>query len=449
MAWRVIFGMFVFVVLGFARPVSAAPVVQITIDGPIGPGVSSYVSENIRDAQNGDYAAILLVMDTPGGLDTSMREIIQAILDSRLPVIGFVAPSGARAASAGTYILMATHVAAMAPGTTIGAATPVSLGGGSPQPSNPDASDDQPESGGHPGMEDKVLSDSAAYMRALAEMRDRPVDAVERFVTRAESVSDSEAMAQGIVEITAPSARALLAQANGRTVNVGGREVTLDTAQSDVEEVVPGWRDEFLALITDPNIAYLLLLIGIYGLIFEFSNPGMVAPGIAGAMALILALYALHLLPVNYAGLALIVLGLALMVSEAFVPSFGALGIGGIIAFVVGSILLLDTDIPGFRVSPYLIGTIALISSGVAMFFMTMAVRAWRRPVVSGAEGMLGTTGVVIDWSGTTGTVRTRGEIWAARSDTPVKKGNSVCVVGREGLVLEVERLPEAEGEAE
>jgi len=284
-------------------------------------------------------------------------------------------------------------------------------------------------------------------MRALAEMRGRPVDAVERFVTRAESVSDSEAIKQGIVEITAPNVRALLAQTDGRTVTVAGQSVTLQTAQSDVEEVEPGWRDNFLAFITDPNIAYLLLLIGIYGLIFEFSNPGMVAPGIAGAMALILALYALHLLPVNYAGLALIALGLALMVAEAFVPSFGALGIGGIIAFVVGSILLLDTDIPGFQVSPYLIGTVALASSAVVLFFMTMAVRAWRRPVVSGAEGMLGRNGVVLDWKGNAGTIRTRGEIWAARSDKPLKKAKNVRVVSREGLVLVVEPAPE-EGEA-
>lgn len=425
----------------------AAPVVQIDINGPIGPGVASYVTEAIEEAQGSDSAAILLVMDTPGGLDSSMREIIQAILDSRIPVIGYVAPSGARAASAGTYILMACHIAAMAPGTTIGAATPIAIGGGMPGSDQPSGTDDGSGRQEHPDLQDKIVSDSAAYMRALAEMRGRPADKVEKFVTDAISISDSEALAEGIIEITAPSARALLMQIDGRVVRVEDREWTLETVNSDVKQMQPTWRDDFLAFITNPNIAYLLLLIGIYGLIFEFSNPGLILPGVTGAIALVLGLYALHLLPVNYAGLALLVIGLALIVAEAFAPSFGVLGISGVIAFVLGSVLLLDTDVPGFQVSKYLIGSVALVTSAIAFLFMTLAVRAWRRPVVSGAEAMLGLEGHVLDWRGLEGHVRTHGEVWAARSGTPLKKDEIVHVTGIVGLVLQVDRLPEEEGD--
>jgi membrane-bound serine protease (ClpP class) len=237
--------------------------------------------------------------------------------------------------------------------------------------------------------------------------------------------------------------RALLIKVDGQTVRIGDREWTLETTTSDVILAQPTWRDEFLTFITNPNIAYLLLLIGIYGLIFEFSNPGLVLPGVTGAVALILGLYALHLLPVNYAGLGLILLGLALITAEAFAPSFGILGISGVVAFVFGSVLLLDTDIPGFRVSPYLIGTIAMVTSALALLFMTLAVRAMRRPVVSGAEGMLGLKGQVLDWKGHEGHVRTHGEIWAARSTTPLTAGDNVLVRGLDGLVLEVDRLPE------
>lgn len=446
MKWRSTVGLAVSLVLLLARAAAAAPVVQIEIDGPIGPGVSSYVSEAIGAAQASDPAAILLIMDTPGGLDSAMREIIQAILDSRIPVIGYVAPSGARAASAGTYILMACHVAAMAPGTTIGAATPIAIGGGMPGPADPAAPKGEPGAKTRPGMEDKIISDSAAYMRALAAMRGRPVEQVERFVTEAVSVSDSEAIAAGIIEIIAPTVRALLMEVDGRPVKLGDQEWTLATMKSDIILAQPTWRDDFLAFITNPNIAYLLLLIGIYGLIFEFSNPGLILPGVTGAVALILGLYALHLLPVNYAGLGLILLGLALIIAEAFAPSFGVLGIGGVVAFVFGSVLLLDTDIPGFRVSPYLIGTVAMVTSALALLFMILAVRALRRPVVSGAEGLLGLKGRVLDWKGQEGHVRTHGEIWAAKSTAPLAAGDNISVRGREGLVLEVDRLPK-EGE--
>lgn len=448
MKWASTVGLAFILALLLVREAVAAPVAQITIKGPIGPGVSSFVSEGIKDAQSRNYAAILLIMDTPGGLDSSMREIIQSVLDSRVPVIGYVAPSGARAASAGTYILMACHIAAMAPGTTIGAATPIAMGGGAPGPAEPSGPDEGSGAEKHPGLEDKIISDSAAYMRALARMRGRPVDWAEKFVREAASVSDSEALENEIIEFIAVSARDLLAQIDGKVVMVDGKDWVFRTIESDMIIIQPTWRDDFLAFITNPNIAYLLLLIGIYGFIFEFSNPGLIVPGVVGGVALILGLYALHLLPVNYAGLALIGLGLALITTEAFLPSFGVLGIGGIIAFVLGSILLFDTDIPGFQVSGYLIGAAALVSSALALLFMAMAVRAWRRPVVVGVGEMRGIAGTVLDWKGRQGHVQTHGEVWIAKSSLPLAKGEKVRVTGRDGLVLEVESAPKQEGES-
>lgn len=422
----------------------AAPVIQIKIDGAIGPGVASFVVNAIETAQGREISAILLTLDTPGGLDSSMREIIQAILDSNKPIICFVSPSGARAASAGTYILMACPVAAMSHGTTIGAATPVALGGGSPTPQGGQKDPEQKsksgqKSGQKPGMSEKVLNDAAAYMRGLAEMRNRPLDWAERFVTEAASVSDSEAIKFGIIDYQSESVRTLLTAIEGHQVTVKGTVWTLNTAASEVIIVVPTWRDEFLGTISDPNIAYILLLIGIYGLIFEFSNPGFILPGIVGAASLIMAMYALQLLPVNYAGLALLVLGLCLITAEAFIPSFGILGIGGIVTFVFGSIMLFDTEIPGFQVSPGLIGGLAAISSMLALLFITMAVRAWRRPAISGAEGMIGIPGTIVDWKAGRGHVHTHGEVWSATSSEKLNKGTEVRVKARDGLILEVE----------
>jgi membrane-bound serine protease (ClpP class) len=416
-------------------------VVEIGLDGPIGPGVASYVTKSIDEAQRRDVAAIVLRMDTPGGLDTAMREIIQAVLASDVPVIGYVAPSGSRAASAGTYILMACHIAAMAPSTTIGAATPVQIGGAPPSP-GPESPTETDQGEGsqerRPGMEDKILNDSVAYMRALAQMRGRNIEWAEKFVTEAASVSDTEALTAGVIEVVAPSVRALLVDVDGMSVEVADKTLVMATAESDVVKVNPDWRDALLALITNPNIAYLLLLIGIYGLIFEFSNPGFGVGGIVGVTALILALYALQLMPVNFAGLVLIVLALGLITAEAFVPSFGVLGVGGIIAFVIGSIFLLDTDVPGFGVSPILVGTASLVSGTVMLVVVTMAVKAWRRPVVSGGEGMVGLTGTVVEWNGREGRVRVHGEIWAAKGEADFEQGDLIKVIARDGLLLEI-----------
>lgn len=430
-----------FLILPFSlvRGAIAAPVIQISIDGPIGPGVASFIVGAIEKSQARDISAILLTLDTPGGLDSSMREIIQAILDSSKPVICYVAPSGARAASAGTYILMACHIAAMSYGTTIGAATPVSLGG-SPPPQGGQKEEGKQK---HPGMRDKILNDSSAYMRGLAEMRNRPVDWAEKFVREAASVSDSEAQKYGIIDYRVASVRVLLRDVDGHKVKIQDTVWILNTSTSEIIKIIPTWRDEFLTTISNPNIAYILLLIGIYGLIFEFSNPGFILPGIVGAASLIMALYALQMLPVNYAGLALLVLGLSLITAEAFLPSFGVLGIGGIVTFVFGSIMLFDTELPGFQVSPYLIGGLATISSMLGLLFITMAVRAWRRPAVSGPEGMIGIPGTIVDWHKGKGHVQTHGEVWAAVSREKLSKGTQVRVKARDGLTLEVEPQPD------
>lgn len=419
-------------------------VIHIAIEGAIGPGVSSYVVKNLERAEERPVAAVVLTLSTPGGLDTSMREIVQAILDSRTPVICYVAPQGARAASAGTYILMSCPVAAMAPGTTIGAATPVAIGGGG-LPGAPTGGDKESGASGakhKPDMSDKMLQDSAAYMRGLAKMRGRPVEAAEKFVREAASISDTEALAQKMIDVRASSMRDLLEKLEGRRVMMGNVPWVLHTADADVERAVPSWRDNFLAAISDPNIAYILLLVGIYGLIFEFSNPGFILPGIVGAASLIVAFYALQVLPVNYAGLALLLLGLALITAEAFAPSFGVLGLGGVATFVIGSIMLFDTPVPGFQVSRDLIGGLAAISSFLALLFVSFAVRAWRRPAVSGAEAMIGTAGEVIDWKDGRGRVQVHGEVWMATGEEKLSKGAKVCVTGRDGLILAVERLP-------
>ncbi len=413
----------------------------LEIDGPIGPATRDYIERSIDKAVAQDAALIIIRMDTPGGLDTSMRDIIQEILVSPIPVITYVAPSGARAASAGTYILYASHVAAMAPATNLGAATPVKIGG-LPKPPSPDKGT-KPEQQDPPEAKDamsrKVINDAVAYIRGLAQMRDRNVEWAEKAVREAASLTAEDALAQNVIDIVASDMTDLLKQLNGRKVTVLGQEVMLDTDGLMLQHLEPDWRSRLLAIITDPNVAYILMLIGIYGLIFEFSNPGAIVPGVAGAICLLLALFAFQVLPVNYAGLGLMLLGITLMVGEAFAPSFGALGLGGIIAFVIGSIILMDTDVPGFGVSLPLIGAFALFSSILFTLVLVMAIKARRRPVVSGMEELVGATAEVIaDFDGE-GKVRVHSEIWTARTCSPVAKGQQVKVTKLDGLTMWVE----------
>ena len=448
--------------LGALLPVSALPddgpagkAIMLQISGPIGPATSDYVREGLRDAAAGGARLVIVEMDTPGGLDSSMRDIIKAILASPVPVATYVSPQGSRAASAGTYILYASHVAAMAPATNLGAATPIPVGGTSPMPGGdrkpgdedePGTAGDQapaaePPASGADAASAKAINDAVAYIRSLAERRGRNADWAEQAVREAASLSAEQAAQSGVVDLVATDVDDLLRQIDGRTVEVRGEQLTLETGGITIERIEPDWRTRLLATITNPTVAYLLLLIGIYGLLFEGYNPGAILPGVAGAICLLLAAYAFQILPVNYAGLGLIALGIVLMISEIFVPSFGALGIGGIIAFVAGSIILMDTDVPGFGVPMTLIGGIGLLGGGMVMAIVWLAVRARRRPVVTGQEEMLSAVGEAVADFSDRGYVLVHGELWQATTPRPVRKGQKLRVRKVDGLLLTVEPL--------
>jgi len=434
----------------------AGRMVELTLTGPVGPASSDYLVRSLARAGEENAALVVLRIDTPGGLDTAMRDIVQAILASPVPVAGFVAPAGARAASAGTYILYACHLAAMAPGTNLGAATPVAIGpgGGAPEAPRPAASDGELDHARLPTSADtlalKARNDAVAYLRALAELRGRNADWAEHAVREAASLSAQAALAQGIIDIIAADLPDLLRQVQGRQVEAGGRATVLDIQHRTVVTILPDWRTRLLAVITDPNIAYLLMLVGIYGLILEFYHPGVGLPGIAGGICLLLALFAFQALPVNYAGMALLVFGVLLMVAEAVMPSFGALGIGGVIAFLFGSILLFDRNVPEFRVAWGLILGAGLGSAiGVALL-AALALRASRRAVTTGGEALLAEHGEAIgDFSAGRGQIRLHGEIWQAHSDRPLAAGTRVRVRGRHGLTVDVEPVERDANEGE
>ncbi|MDH5821656.1 nodulation protein NfeD [Luteimonas sp. RD2P54] len=434
-------------------------VLLIDIEGGIGPATSDHVRRSLRRAEEEGARALVLRIDTPGGLDAATRDINREILAAAVPVIAWVAPAGARAASAGTYIVYASHVAAMAPATALGAATPVSLGGGMPgsqgrgerqQPgaNAPGESKDgrERDAEGGPGpaarppgsaSERKAVNDSVAYLRSLADLRGRDAQFAEAAVREAATLTAREARARGVVEIVAADLDDLLAQADGREVALAGRSAVLAVAGQPVTELAPDWRVALLSVLTEPTVAYLLLLVGLYGLLFEGYSPGAVVPGVVGGISLLLGLYALQVLPVNYAGVALIVLGVGLMVAEMAAPSFGVLGIGGLIALLVGSVILFE-DAPGFGVPGRLIVSIGLASGLAFMGALWLALRARRRPVVTGVEELLGHEAVATrDFSGR-GRVRIRGETWQADCATPVREGQRVRVLALDGLVLRV-----------
>jgi len=365
-----------------------------------------------------------------------MRDIIKAILASPVPVIGYVAPSGARAASAGTYIMYACNVAAMAPATNIGAASPVSLTGGGSTPA-PVSGSDKPAVNESTETR-KVTNDAVAYIRALAERRGRNAVWAEKAVRDAVSVSSEEALKLHVVDLVAPNLPQLLADVDGRKVDTAAGARVLHTRDATIQAIEPGWRSRFLGVIADPSVAYILLLIGLGGLVMEGMHPGGVLPGVAGAICLLLALYAFQLLPVNFAGLGLILLGVILIVSEAFVPAYGVLGTGGVISFVIGSVIFMQTGVPGYGVAVPVVVGLAIAAAGLLVGIVWMAVRSHKRPVVSGREEMLGAIAEVIaDFEGR-GAVHVHGERWQARSDVPLTRGQAVAVTGIHGLVLDV-----------
>ncbi len=456
-----------------APAAAAAKVWVLKIDGGIGPPSADYFIRSLEDAADADVDLVVLRLDTPGGLDKSMRDMIKALLASPVPVATYVSPNGARAASAGTYLMYASHIAAMAPATNIGSSTPVSIGGGGggspfpfPQPTQPEpeAEPDAPadeaaaEDGAAPAdeaadqggesepaplrnaMERKVVNDATAYIRSIAELRGRNVEWAERTVREASNLPAQEALAMNVIDFVAADLDELLAAIDGETVDVEGRgAVTLDTSTNDIEYIEPDWRYELLGLIADPNVAYILLMVGVYGIILEFYNPGTGVGGVVGVICLLLGAYALQMLPVNYAGLALIVVGIGLLAAEAFSPSFGVLGIGGVAAFVIGSVILFDSELPGFGVSIPIIAAVTASTAGLAIFALGAAVRARQSSVVSGGEAIVGSPAIAIeDFAGGAGKVRAVGEVWRATGADDAKAGDRMTVTGRDGFNLTV-----------
>jgi len=422
------------------------------VQDAIGPASGDYLIRGIHKAGEAGAPLVVIELDTPGGLDTSMRQIIQAILGSPVPVAVYVSPQGARAASAGTYILYAAHVAAMAPATTLGAATPVAIGLPGSDRKPPGKDGDAPKGSGRPGksasspaaeapgdaMTAKQVHDAAAFIRGLAQLRARNAAWAERAVREAVSLTADEALRQKVIDVVAKDVPDLLAQVDGRTVRVQTRDVKLATRGAPHEVRLPDWRHQLLSVITHPSVALILMMIGVYGLFFEFAAPGHGVSGVTGAICLLLGLFALQLLPVNYAALALILLGMGLLVAELLSPSFGMLGAGGVIAFIAGAILLFDEEVPGFGVPLPLILGLAAASAAVVMLGGGLALRGYRRPVVSGREALLGTTGQVLEVAEGEIWAQVLGERWRVASSEPLATGQRVRVVGVRGLTLDV-----------
>ncbi len=420
-----------------AQDASAPRVRVITLDGAIGPAYTQYLKREIAGAPERGVTLLVVAMNTPGGLVTSMREIVQDILAAPVPVVVYVSPQGAHAASAGTYILYASHIAAMAPGTTVGAATPIEIGGGGlpgppeqpaapgekkPDEQNPQGKDDKGgeaanEPQAPPGAADlKAVNDLVALIKGLADLRGRNVEWAERAVRQAETLTAREALDKNVVDVVANDLPDLLSQIDGRKVKLGTNEHTIKTKGAAIEYGEIGWTTRLLMIITDPNVAFLLMTLGMWGLILEMSHPGAVFPGLFGAICLILGLYALSILPVSVSGAALMLLGIALMVAEVFTPGFGVLGLGGLVAFALGALFLFDTEVPEFRVAWPVVVTATAATGAFLLVVVGYALNIQRRPVVSGREALIGQKALVTEWQGTHGFVHVEGQRWQAHA---------------------------------
>jgi len=437
-----------------APAMAAHRAVVLEINGAVSPAIADYVVRELKGLSPDETGIVVLRMDTPGGLDTAMRGIIRAILASRVPVASYVTPSGARAASAGTYILYASAVAAMSPGTNLGAATPVQIGmpglmpGG--QPPGGEAGQDKEHPGEHrpgekPALEPsdtetrKIINDAVAYIRSLAELNGRNADWAAEAVRASVSLPASEALKLHVIDVIADDIPDLLRKIDGRTVSAAGKPVVLATAGLQIVAVTPDWRTRLLAVITNPDVAFLLMLIGIFGLVFEATTPGTVFPGVLGGICLIVALFALDLLPIDFAGAGLVLLGIGLMVAEAFIGTFGIIGVGGVVAFAIGAIIMFPSKTPGFGLSLSVVAAATAISASFFILGLALLISSRRRVVVTGSEALIGAEGETLDWSAGEGRVRVRGEIWRARALDPLPPATPVKVVGREGLTLVVE----------
>lgn len=445
----VLFALLLGLTLASAR---AAPVAVLTVHDAIGPASADYIIRGLARAQQQGAPLVVLELDTPGGLDSAMRQIVRAILASPVPVATYVSPQGSRAASAGTYILYASHIAAMAPATTLGAATPVSIG----MPGAPQAPRDVPQGSKSPGgvpapgdqpapaspadtMTVKQIHDAAAFIRGLAERHGRNAPWAERAVREAVSLTSAEALRDKVIDVVATDITDLLNQIDGRSVRMASGELRLRTRGLATEAQPPDWRHRLLGVIANPSFALILMMIGVYGLMFEFSSPGFGVPGTVGAICLLLAMFALQLLPVNYAALALILLGFALLAAELMAPSFGVLGVGGVVAFIAGGLLLFDRDVPGMGVPLPLLFGISIVAAAAVLLGGGMALRARRAPVVSGGEDMVGARGEVLQVTDDEAWAEVRGERWKVRSDVPLQPGQIVRVMRLTGLLLQVQ----------
>jgi membrane-bound serine protease (ClpP class) len=423
---------FVVALLALAAPASAAPqpVATIEIEGVISPVTLRLVGLAIDRAQAERAQALIIQLDTPGGLERSMRAIVQRMMNAEVPVVVYVAPTGARAASAGVFITMAAHVAAMAPATNIGAASPVMVGGGTADKT----------------MMKKIENDAAAFIRTVALERGRNADWAEKAVREAVAITERDALKLKVIDLIADSVPDLLEKIDGRVIKLPKGPVTLATKGAPVRPIEIGFRDRFLNVITDPNVAYVLMMLGMLGLFFELSNPGVILPGVIGGISLILAFFAFQSLPINYAGLLLILFGIVLLIAEIKIVSHGVLAIGGIVSMALGSLMLFDAPEVGFRVSWWVIGPTVAATAGLFLFVVAAGVRALGRPPSTGAEGLLGRTATVRERLGPEGQVMVSGEIWRAVAEgEPLEPGAQVRIVGVDGLTLRVAKA-EAKG---